>query len=384
MVSLWIIFALLTGAAVFAVLWPLSRAPAAIDARELDVAFYEAQTAEIERDTARGVIGAAEAEVARVEAARRLMAAAGRGSDGRVAGLAPPSTAATRVVALGSIVFVPVLALGLYNVIGAPNLPDQPLEARLKAAPGDTDIAAAVAKIERHLAEAPGDGRGWAVIAPVYLRLGRTDDAVRAYRNAIRTLGPDGERYASLGEAQMAAAGGTVTAEAKASFETAMRLRPGTPRAAFYLGVAAEQDGDKPRAVALWTKLVADAPPNAPWLPAVRSQIADATGIAASDQPAAPVAGAPGVPGQMAEAIAAMPADQQQAAIHTMVDGLADRLRANGNDVEGWLRLMRAYRVLDEGDKAKAALSDARRNFAGDPTATRRIDDLAHELGLEG
>ena len=381
MVSLWIIFALLTGAAVFAVLWPLSRAPAVVDARELDVAFYEAQTAEIARDTARGVIGAAEAEVARVEAARRLMAAAGRGASGRVGDLAPPTQTATRVVALCSIVFVPVLALGLYNVVGTPNLPDQPLEARLKAAPVNVDMAAAIAKIERHLAEAPDDGRGWAVIAPVYLRLGRTDDAVRAFRNAIRTLGPDGERYASLGEAQMAAAGGTVTAEAKASFETAMRLHPGTPRAAFYLGVAAEQDGDKPRAVALWTKLVADAPPNAPWLPAVRSQIADAAGVVASDQPAAPAAG---VPGRMAEAIAALPADQRQAAIHTMVDGLADRLRANGNDVEGWLRLMRAYRVLDEGDKAKAAMSDARRTFAGDPTATRRIDDLAQELGLKG
>ena len=379
--SLWIIFALLTGAAVFAVLWPLARDPAGIDTRELDVAFYESQTVEIERDRVRGVIGTVEADIARNEAARRLMAAVGRGARVGTGRFVPPSATATHVVALATLLFVPVLALGLYRDIGTPDSPDQPLEARLKAASDNTDMAAAIARIERRLAEAPTDGRGWAVIAPVYARLGRTDDAVRAYRNAIRILGPGGERYAGLGEAQMAAAGGTVTAEARASFETAMRLDPSSPRAAFYLGVAAEQDGDKPRAVALWTKLVADAPPNAPWLPAVRSQIAEATGTA-SDAPA--LVDASGGPGKMAEAIAAMPADQQQAMIANMVERLADRLRADGNDVEGWLRLMRAYRVLHESDKAKAALTSARRNFVTDPAATKRIDDVAHELDLEG
>ncbi len=284
MISLWIIFAVMTGAAVFAVLWPLSRAPAGIDIRELDVAFYRAQTAEIERDRARGVIGVDEAEGACVEAARRLMAAAGRGpAPGRPA---QSPQMATRVVALGALVFIPTLALGLYGAVGAPDQPDQPLEARLKAAPADMDIAAAIAKIERHLVEAPDDGRGWAVIAPVYVRLGRPADAVRAYREAIRTLGPDGDRYAGLGEAEMAAAGGTVTAEAKASFEAATRLDPASPRAGFYLGVAAEQDGDKPRALALWTKLASGAPPDAPWLPAVRRQLADATGGSSDAGPA--------------------------------------------------------------------------------------------------
>ena len=382
MLGLWVIFALLTGAAVLAVLWPLSRPHAPLDAGELDIAFYKAQTAEIERDSARGVLGAAEAEGARLEAARRLMAAAQRKPGAPARRGASPW--ATRVVALATLVFVPLIGLGVYSRVGAPNLPDEPLDARLKAAPAQMDMATAIAKIERHLAEDPKDGRGWAVVAPIYVRLGRTDDAIRAYANVIRDLGPDGERYAGLGEAQMAAAGGTVTAAAKASFEEALKLDPTTPRAAFYLGVAAEQDGDKPRALALWTKLVADSAPNAPWLPTVRAHIAEASGESAPDVAGAPVAGASGVPGKMAEAVAALPPGQQQAMIHRMVDGLADRLRTNGNDVDGWLRLMRAYRVLDEQDKAKAALTDARRTFAGDPAATKRIEDAAHELGLEG
>ena len=85
----------------------------------------------------------------------------------------------------------------------------------------------------------------------------------------------------------------------------------------------------------------------------------------------------------MAAAVAAMPADQQQQMIHGMVDRLARRLKTNGGDIEGWLRLVRAYGVLQEQDKAKSALADARRNFASDDGAKKRLDELAHELGLE-
>jgi cytochrome c-type biogenesis protein CcmH len=290
---------------------------------------------------------------------------------------------ATRSVALGVLIFVPALALGLYAYVGTPNMPDDPLEARLDAPASTMDMPTAIAKIERHLAKNPDDGRGWAVIAPIYVRLGRYDDAVRAFTNEIRTLGPSGERYAGLGEAQVYLANGMIDADAKKSFEQAAVLDPKSPRAAYYLGLAAQQDGDKANAVAIWTRLVAESPPDAPWLPTVRARLAEVGGAAsaqADNAPAAPDAGR----AKMAEAVAAMPKDQQQAMIHRMVDGLADRLKTNGGDIEGWLRLMRAYQVLNEQDKAKLALSDARRNFAADPSATKRIDDLAHELGLEG
>ncbi len=74
---------------------------------------------------------------------------------------------------------------------------------------------------------------------------------------------------------------------------------------------------------------------------------------------------------------------QQQAMIQSMVDGLAARLAQNGNDIEGWVRLVRAYKVLNEVDKARAALATARHDFTGNAAATARIDALAHELGLE-
>ena len=377
---LWVVFAFLTGIAVLAVLWPLSRVPVTSDPEELDVAFYKAQTAEIERDVTRGVIGPQEAETARNEAARRLMAASQRSGPGVRSG----SLVATRAVALGALIFVPALALGLYAYVGTPNLPDDPLEARLAAPPSTMDMPTAIAKIERRLLKEPDDGRGWAVIAPIYLRLGRYDDAARAFANEIRTLGPSSERYAGLGEAQTYADNGMIGADAKKAFEQAAVLDPKSPRAAYYLGLAAQQDGETAKALSIWTKLVAESPPDAPWLPSVRLRLAEVGGTPAPAN--APVN--PETPGagqaKMAEAVAAMPKDQQQAMIHRMVDGLADRLKTNGGDIEGWLRLMRAYQVLNEQDKARLALGDARRNFAADPSATKRIDELAHELGLEG
>ena len=337
----------------------------------------------------RGVIGPGEAEVARNEAARRLMNASQRDASGPRRGSPWIAPASPRLAVL---IFVPAAALPLYLQIGAPSLPDEPLQARLDAAPANMDMATAIAKIEQHLVKQPGDGRGWAVLAPIYVRLERYDDAQRAFNNAIRLLnGPTADRYAALGEAQVFANNGMVTADAKKSFDEAAKLEPFTPRASFYLGLAAQQDGDKPKAVSIWRQLEAHSPPDAPWLPTVRNHIAEATGqsppeVAATQPPGqATGQGQGGMPsGPMAAAVAAMRPDQQQAMIHRMVDGLAERLKSNGGDIDGWLRLVRAYRVLNEESKAKVALGDARRTFAANPTATKRLDDLAHELGLEG
>ncbi|MGB6170943.1 MAG: c-type cytochrome biogenesis protein CcmI, partial [Xanthobacteraceae bacterium] len=71
---LWLIFAAMTAAAVFAVVWPLGRKPSTGGGSDRLV--YQDQLAEIDRDRAAGLIGEAEAESARIEISRRLLAAA--------------------------------------------------------------------------------------------------------------------------------------------------------------------------------------------------------------------------------------------------------------------------------------------------------------------
>jgi cytochrome c-type biogenesis protein CcmH len=203
------------------------------------------------------------------------------------------------------------------------------------------------------------------------MRLGRAQDAARAFSNAIRVLGDNSEREGELGTALVYASGGQVSDQARKAFESALRLDPHAIGPRFYLGLAAQQVGDKARAVKIWTELLAQAPPDAPWAEMVRERVAALGG-----------AGAP--PTSTAAAhIASLPADQRAAAIHGMVDNLAARLAKNGGDVESWLRLVRAYSVLHEADKAREALADARRNLTSDGAALAKLDALARQLGLE-
>jgi len=326
--------------------------------------------AEIDRDAARGLVLERDAEAAKAEAARRLMAVAERQSPAQ-----QKSGMAVRFGSLAALFFVPALALGLYSRVGSPNLPDSPLEARLKARPGNLDVMAAVTKVEAHLQQNPDDGRGYEVLAPIYLRIGRVEDSLRAYASALRLLGENADLRSAYAEAMVFAADGTVTPEAQKSFEMALSTNPALVKPHFYLGLAAEQAGDKLRAKEIWSELLANAPDGAPWAVPLRQRLA---ALGDEDNTSEDKTG------DKAAAVVAMPEAERNATIHAMVDGLAARLTQNGQDLEGWLRLIRAYRVLQEDAKARTALSDARRNLAGDATAMGRIEALARELGLGG
>ena len=209
------------------------------------------------------------------------------------------------------------------------------------------------------------------MLAPVYMRLERYDDAAHAYSEALRLLGEDPSRRAAYGEALVAAAGGVVTDKAREAFGKALANEPGQPQARFYLALAAEQDGKKADAIRAYEALAADAPPNAPWLVAVNTRLAKLRGepLASTAQPSTADAPALGSP-------------EQKAMIEGMVNRLADRLATNGGSLDEWARLIRAYAVLHQDDKAKAALGEARGALAPDPNAVASLDALAGELGL--
>jgi len=371
---LWVVFALLTGAAVFSVLWPLAR-KAACPQEEInsDIAFYEDRLAEIDREVERSLIAPEDARAVKAEAARRLLVSA----DQVEAKQQSFSGARVKIAAVAAFFIVPAVALGVYGEVGHPNLPDEPLEARLESDPAKMDLQTAVAKVEAHLAKDPRDGKGYEVLAPAYLKMGRPEDAARAEQQAMALLGETPERLTLYGEALFFAANGVVTKDAQAAFAKAADGQL-APKAMLYLGLAAEQDGDREKAIAIWSDLIKKVP-NAPWTEALQDKIASLKGAPlASAMPAQPEATEKGA------AIAAMPEAQRDSAIRGMVDRLAQRLEQNGGDVEGWLRLVRAYKVLNEGEKARSALGNARRSLEGDPAATARLDALAKELGLEG
>jgi cytochrome c-type biogenesis protein CcmH len=366
-VLFWILIALLTGAAVLAVLMPLGRASAVQDPARQARDVYRDQLGELQRDRAEGRISAEEAEAARAEIARRLIATENEAAPATGQG----SRSARRGTALAALVGIPVLTLVVYLGLGAPNLPGQPLAARLAAPTVPDDIDVLLAKVEEHLAQNPGDGRGWEVIAPVYLRLGRMDEAATAYRNAIRLLGPTAARQTGLGEAILASEEGVVTADARRAFEAATAADPSAPGPRFYLALAAEQEGKPAEAAKTLHALLADAPADAPWRGAVVAALAR---VEPGAQPTGPNAE------QVAAAETMAPADRT-AMIETMVSGLAERLKDQPDNVEGWLKLIRSYVVLGRADDAAEAARDALQGVQA-PEARSRVEALIADLHL--
>jgi cytochrome c-type biogenesis protein CcmH len=356
----WFVLAGMAACAVVAAFWPLLRPPssAKADPAANEAAFYKAQLEEIKRDVERGLLPQGEAESARAEAARRLIATASGDLQ------APPPTRRYRLAAAALIaVGLPAIAFPLYARLGQPAMPDEPLASRRVAPQTDGSIEAAVAAVEARLIAKPDDGRGWAVIAPVYMRLERYADAAHAYAEALRLLGEDPLRRSAYGEALVAVGGGVVTDEARQAFDRALAEQPGQPQARFYVALAAEQDGKKADAIRDYDSLLADSPPDAPWRSVVNARLAALKGVPA------PAEGSP-VP------------EAQRPMIEGMVSRLATRLASNGGNIDEWSRLIRAYAVLHEGDKAKAALADAHKALASDANAVASLDALARDLGL--
>lgn len=362
--TLWIVLAGMTGLTALCALWPLAfRGKRAVDSAS-EAAFYKAQLGEIERDVERGRLPADEAAGARAETGRRLIAASAR----------PPlendpseARRLRRGAAALILVVVPLVSLALYADLGHPEMPDAPLADRKPDLKSPEGVEAAIARIESHLAAAPEDAKGWAVIAPVYMRLGRFDAAANAFLQVLRLKGESAAIRAGYGEALVGEAGGVVTADARAAFDRAIEEKPGLAAARFYIALAAEQDGDKPRAIALYQALLNDVPKDAPWVRTVSGRLA----ALQDDASARPLSDAP----------AGDPAQQEM--IQGMVDRLATRLAQSGGDASDWERLIHSYAVLHQPDKARDALAAARKALAGDAASGRDLDALAHELGLE-
>lgn len=372
--SLYFLIALMTCAAIFAVLWPLGRGKSRRRAAtSLDI--YRDQLAEIDADLASGQIPASEADATRAEISRRLLRAGESETPATKPSLA---LVARRVTAALALVALPAIAIALYAWLGSPSLPDRPIASRQNApASAEQSLQNLVAQVEAHLEKNPREGEGWRVLAPALMRLGRYDDAARAFRNVIAIVGDSASLRADLGEAIAAAANGVITADAKREFEAALALDAGDAKARYFLGLAAQQDGRRDEAVAIWQKLAADAPANAPWLPLVRRALSD-SGAAATAQGDAPK----GPSAQDIEAAGRLSPEERAQMIRSMVEGLDARLNENPADADGWMRLVRAHAVLGDKVRAADALKRARAALVDRSEALTKLNAIAAELGL--
>ncbi|MGB3416821.1 MAG: c-type cytochrome biogenesis protein CcmI [Mesorhizobium sp.] len=370
----WVIAAVLTLGASLAVLLPLAGGPkTSSDGPSHDLEVYRDQLSELDRDVERGLIQPAQADQARAEIARRILRldpAAEKATSGKSSGF-------SRLLATAAVLAVPLVSWGFYAGLGSPDLPSQPLAQRLTKNPADSTVDELVAQAETHLAGNPSDGRGWDVLAPIYLRMQRFPDAVTAYRNAIRLDGESAARQAGLGEAIASEAGGIVSSDAQAAFDAALKLDPANVKARFYLALAMAQEGRNDEAAAGWQALLAMLPQDSPWREAVEAALSRAGKPGAN-----PDETAGGPSRDQIEAASSMSAEDRGAMIETMVAGLDEKLRQNPRDWEGWSKLVRSYVVLGKADQAKDALKRGVAAFGADTDEARRLAAFAASLGL--
>lgn len=368
----WAAAALLTFAGTLAVLLPVVRGSvAAAGEPKQDLEVYRDQLAELDRDRARGLIAPAAAEEARIEIGRRMIGASRRGGGGADS----IQTRGGRILATAAILMIPLVSWSVYATTGSPGLPDQPLQARLEKSPAESTLAELVARAERHLAENPDDAQGWDVLAPIYGRMGRHDDAAHAYRRAIELAGSTAERETGLALAIADGNGGEIDEEAQAALKRAIAADPDYIEARFLMAtVLAQQDRDA-EAHRLLEEMLADLPADSPWQRTIRQSLRNVAPQEDIERAAGPTAAD-------IEAAAAMNADQRAAMIEGMVAGLDSRLRDNPGDAEGWRKLISSYAVLGRRDDAGSALERALKALKGDEEAQAAISDLAASLGL--
>jgi cytochrome c-type biogenesis protein CcmH len=310
---------------------------------------FRAQLRAIESDAAIGRLGAAEATAAKGELAREVMRH--KSSD--------TPTGSSRVALWLPVLLVAAISLGTYAYLGRPDLPAAPLAGRDVVAEGEVTLESAIETIEARLAEQPGDLRGWTVIAPAYMQLGRYADAAKALRKVNELGTPTADTLTDLAEALMMQAGGIVEGEPLELLRRAYALDATHVRSLYYIAGEETRIGDFDAAIRDWNALLKLSKGGEPWVVTAQNGLAYAQG-----------GGGP-----------AEPVTVDQAQIDAMVDGLDERLKAQGGSMEEWTRLVRSRMVQGRMEDAQLAYDAARKAYP-DAAERNELDVLAADNGL--
>ncbi|QDL93111.1 c-type cytochrome biogenesis protein CcmI [Paroceanicella profunda] len=415
--ALWLSIAVITLLGLAWLARPLLGGARGAEARaEYDKRVYRDQMSEIDRDQARGVLSAEEAEAARAEVGRRLLAVDTEAARSGATGPVRAPAAASRGLALGLVLAVGLGAVGLYAGLGTPELPDLPLSARQDMRPGQdrveamladagitpeppatqdaTQLTELVVRLRAVLSERQNDERGHRLLVGALAQLHRYAEARVAQARVLAIAGDaaTARDHADLAELMILAANGYVSPEAEQAIGAALQADPGDKPSRYYAGLAMVQNSEPQGAWNLWTALLKEGPPDAPWVQAIARQLpslATALGrdlpeLPAPPQPVGPAAGAP-LPGPDAEAMRNardMDPAAREEMIRGMVDGLSRRLATEGGSAQEWARLIRSLGILGERDRAAAIWAEARATFAADPAAMTDLRAAARDAGV--
>ena len=373
---------------------PLLRGTAN-DIASPDVEVYKAQLKEIDRDLARGTIDAENAERARVEVSRRILAAA---KEDQAEATEGPGRSLAVVVAL----LLVAVASGTYWIAGSFGEPDQPLAQRLAQAaemrenrPSQAELAAAapappevdapaeylssVQQLREIMPTRPDDLKGWELLAFHETELRNYSAAATAQGRVIGlSESVTEDQLVRLADLLVAAADGLVSPEAERVARDLLELDDQNVAGRYYIGAMHNQTGRPDIAFRMWRPLV-DAGEDTFHVALARNFIENAAARAGIEYSLPSFNGPDLATIQAAEDLSD---EDREAMIASMVNGLSDRLATEGGPVTDWARLIRAYGVLGEVETAQTVLREAFEVFGSDANAVAVLRDAASSIGV--
>ncbi len=384
----------------------LRRADAEGAAVDYDLRVYRDQLKEVDRDMARGVIPADEAERLRTEISRRILEA-DRASVRRGKGAAAPRQATLAVLAL--VLAIVAGSFWIYVETGAPSYPDMPLQARIAAseelrasrpsqaefeaqagemAPTrqpDEQYLALIAQLRSAMEGRPDDVTGHRLLAQHEAALGNFRAAYTAQERVVELLDTQatGDEFAALAELKILAAGGAISSEAEAALSEALRRDPQNELARFLSGDMMAQLGRYDLAFRFWAPLLSQGSSEDPWYPTLRAvmpEIAWRAGQHNYEMPGPRESRGPTL--EQVEAAEEMTAEERTEMVRGMVAGLSDRLANEGGTADDWARLIRAYGVLGDQGAASAIWTEAQVTFQDRPDELALILTAARDAGV--
>ncbi|SLN45936.1 hypothetical protein TRL7639_02496 [Falsiruegeria litorea R37] len=406
--TFWILIAVMALAVTGLLLLALLRGRSGqTPAAAFDLQVYRDQLKGVDRDLARGVIAEGDAERIRTEISRRILAADAQ-MQAEVEGGGQPRTLTTLVA--GSVAAVIVVgAFFIYRDLGAPGYGDLPLslrvelaqearenrpdqaraEERMPAIPKpeiDPGYAKLIEQLRETVKKRPDDLQGQILLAQHEANSGNHKAAYEAKARVIEILGDQAsaQDYAEQAEMMILAAGGYVSPQAEAVLETALERDPTHGPARYYYGLSLSQTGRPDIAFRIWEETLRESPSDAPWVPAIRSQIVDLAFRAGVDYRLPETAGLAGPSAEDIQAAGDMNAEEVQDMARGMVERLSERLANEGGSPPEWARLIQALGVLGDTDRARAIYDEAQQVFGNDANAVALLQAAAQAAGIDG
>jgi cytochrome c-type biogenesis protein CcmH len=347
-----------------------------------DVAIYKDQLKEADHDCERGLLSSKQLNAVKIEIQRKLINASNQSN-------ANPTYIPTfnpkKITAFGLVLFLSIGSVGIYSFLGSPELgnkafADRDLEMERKALSNDqavSEMMTLVEGLEKQLATDQNNLDGWLMLGRSAISLGQFQLAIKALKQALKLNPENLNALIDYAETLIVSNKGQVSSDALKSLQYAHKINAAHPKARYYIALHHAQAGNMRLAIQGWVDLLSISLPNAPWVQKVQSQIKSAAEVSKVDiasikpspealQISADISKtfnaqvALSGPSQSDSKVAnEMSAKDRQKMILSMVERLANSLKKNPNNRQGWLRLSKAYEVMGDTEKATYAMGQA-------------------------